>query len=307
MKTKPSGRRDTLTCLIRSMLNGMPSTPLQDEMPRMERGMAEIRSSSHRATNAKVFELITGQDIRRKRVLDIGAGKGHMVQHLGDHVRSLGGVPAEVLSACDLFPEFFLYEEVPCERMEFVHELPYASESFDIVYAIEVIEHLKNPYDFIHEMHRTVKPGGMAIITTPNILNLSSRLAYLFTGFFGLFGPLSLDPGDARRQWGHIMPLSAYYLAHGMRAAGFSSTEFHADRMKRSALFLSLLFLPLVKLSTWIYTVRIRRKKPAVHRDNAALMRAMGSLTMCGSRSVILVGRKQASTPGVLEQKGDSP
>jgi hypothetical protein len=77
--------------------------------------------------------------------------------------------------------------------------------------------------------------------------------------------------------------------------------------MKRSALFLSLFFLPLVKLSTWTYTARIRRKKPAVHRENAALMRAMGSLTMCGSRSVILVGRKQACMPGVLELKGDRP
>lgn len=254
--------------------------------------MAEIRSSSHRATNSRVFDLITAQDIRSKRILDIGAGKGYMVQLLGNHIKSLGGVPSDVLSACDLYPEFFLYDEITCRKMEFVSELPFAGESFDVVYAIEVIEHLRNPYDFIREMFRVVKPGGMAIITTPNILNLSSRLSYLFTGFYELFGPLSQDPRDARRQWGHIMPLSGYYLAHAMRTTGFAHVEFHADRLKRSALFLSLLFLPLLKMSTYLYGARIRRKKPAVYHDNAALMKLMSGLKLCSSRSVVLVGSK---------------
>lgn len=254
--------------------------------------MAEIRSSSHRTTNARVFDIITAQDIRSQRILDIGAGKGHMVQLLGNHVRSLGGVPAEVLHACDLYPEYFLYDEIRCEKMEFVSELPFAKDSFDVVYAIEVIEHLRNPYDFISEMYRVARPGGMAIITTPNILNVSSRLSYLFTGFFELFKPLSLDPLDARRQWGHIMPLSAYYLVHAMRTAGFADTRLHTDRLKRSALILSLFLLPLIKLSGSLYGAKIKRKRPAIHAQNADLMREMGSLRLCCSRSVVLVGRK---------------
>lgn len=254
--------------------------------------MTEIRSSSHRATNTRVFELITAQDIRSKRILDIGAGRGYMVQLLGSHVRSLGGVPSEVLCACDLFPEYFLYDEVRCERLDFVHELPFDSESFDVVYAIEVIEHLGNPYALVREMYRVVKPGGMAIITTPNILNLTSRVSYLLTGFYEMFGPLSLDPRDARRQWGHIMPLSAYYLAHAMRSAGFTATEFHADRIKKSALSLAIVLMPLLRLATYLYGARIRRKKPAVYRDNAALMKGMASLELCSSRSVVLAGRK---------------
>jgi len=258
----------------------------------MEWGMAEIRSSSHRSTNAKVFDLITAQGVLGKRILDIGAGRGHLVQLLGSHVRSLGGVPSEILCACDLFPEYFLYDEIPCESMEFVQKLPFAGESFDMVYAVEVIEHLKNPYDFISEMYRVTRPGGTAIVTTPNILNLSSRVSYLLTGFFEMFGPLSLDPRDARRQWGHIMPLSVYYLAHAMRTSGFTSTEIHVDRLKRSALFLSLLLLPALRLSSHLYAARIRRKKPAVHGDNTGLLKAINSMKVYSSRSVILAGRK---------------
>lgn len=254
--------------------------------------MTEIRSSSHRATNRKVFDLITGRGVQGKRILDIGAGKGYMAKLLGDHIKASGGVPAEALSACDLYPEYFLYQEVPCERMAFVSELPYPEGAFDVVYAIEVIEHLRNPYDFISEMFRVLKPGGMAIITTPNILNLSSRMTYLLCGFFELFGPLSSDARDARRTWGHIMPLSAYYLAHAMKMTGFTQATMHADRLKRSSLALFLLMWPVLKLSMHLYVRRLRRRKPVVFRENEQDLQAVSGLTACCSRSVVLVGEK---------------
>ncbi|MCK7510014.1 MAG: class I SAM-dependent methyltransferase [Desulfobacterales bacterium] len=122
--------------------------------------MAIIKASSHRSTNKRVFEIITEAGILDKRILDIGAGKGYMAQLLGNHVRDKGGQPAEVITACDLFPEYFAYEEIPCRKMDFANELPFADASFDIVYAVEVIEHLRNPYDFIQEIFRVVRPGG---------------------------------------------------------------------------------------------------------------------------------------------------
>jgi 2-polyprenyl-3-methyl-5-hydroxy-6-metoxy-1,4-benzoquinol methylase len=206
--------------------------------------MASIQSSSHRSTNDRVFKIITGNDLLMKRILDIGAGRGYMAQRLGEHIRAKGGVPAEVITACDLYPEYFAYEGTVCEKMEFINQLPFADECFDVAYAIEVIEHLKNPYDFIREMFRVVRPGGKVIITTPNILNLTSRISYLLTGFYSLFRPLSFDLHDARRQWGHIMPLSAYYLDHAMRTCGSRTTELYTDHLKRSSLFLFPMLFP---------------------------------------------------------------
>lgn len=255
--------------------------------------MAIIKASSHRSTNKRVFEIITEAGILGKRILDIGAGKGYMAQLLGNHVRDKGGQPSEVITACDLFPEYFAYEEIPCRKMDFANELPFADASFDIVYAVEVIEHLRNPYDFIQEIFRVVSPGGMAVITTPNILNLSSRFSYLLTGFFELFLPLSTDPVDARRQWGHIMPLSEYYLSHAMRTSGFRKTELSIDRIKRSSLFLYLLLLPVMKLSSSLYAARLRRKRPAIFQDNEEELKALNGWKLCCSRSVILVGHKE--------------
>ena len=254
--------------------------------------MASIQSSSHRSTNDRVYKIITDKDILHKRILDIGAGRGYMAQRLGEHVRSKGGVPADVIVACDLYPEYFSYEGTACEKMEFINQLPFADASFDIAYSIEVIEHLRNPYDFIREMFRVVRPGGKIIITTPNILNLTSRISYLFTGFYSLFRPLSFDQQDARRQWGHIMPLSAYYLDHAMRTCGSRGTEVHTDHLRRSSLFLFPMLFPMLKLSSLLYLRRLKKKKPVIYWSNVKELETVNGWKLCCSRSVILVGYK---------------
>ena len=44
----------------------------------------------------------------------------------------------------------------------------YASDSFDCVVSFQVIEHIQDDQLFLKEIHRVLKPGGLALITTPN-------------------------------------------------------------------------------------------------------------------------------------------
>ncbi len=41
--------------------------------------------------------------------------------------------------------------------------------SYDILVAIEVLEHLLDPAGFVRSAHRKLKPGGMMFLTTPNV------------------------------------------------------------------------------------------------------------------------------------------
>lgn len=45
---------------------------------------------------------------------------------------------------------------------------PFADNLFDVVITFQVIEHIQDDFNFLKEIHRVLKPGGLAIITTPN-------------------------------------------------------------------------------------------------------------------------------------------
>ena len=62
--------------------------------------------------------------------------------------------------------------------------LPFRTATFDLVLLLEVIEHLPDIPHVLREIARTLKPGGVAIVTTPNRLNVSSRIHYLLSGFY---------------------------------------------------------------------------------------------------------------------------
>ena len=46
-------------------------------------------------------------------------------------------------------------------------ELPFSSSTFDSIVSFQVMEHLREPKDFLKEAFRVLKPGGKMILTTP--------------------------------------------------------------------------------------------------------------------------------------------
>lgn len=57
---------------------------------------------------------------------------------------------------------------------------PFKSSVYDHVYAIQIIEHLYNPDNFFKEAYRVLKPGGILILTTPNLAAWYNRIIFLF-------------------------------------------------------------------------------------------------------------------------------
>ncbi len=103
-----------------------------------------------------------------KRVLDAGCGAGYGTAELAGQAASVTG--ADVAAAAVDFARShyqlpsLAFEQASCER------LPHADETFDLVVAFEVIEHLETWREFLLEARRVIAPGGQLIVSTPNKL-----------------------------------------------------------------------------------------------------------------------------------------
>lgn len=95
------------------------------------------------------------------RVLEIGTGSGYGIDIIAPH--------AEKFVTMDKFST--VIDNLP-ENVEMVTaiapKLPFPDSSFDFVISFQVIEHIKNDVEFVSEIHRVLRPGGEAIVSTPN-------------------------------------------------------------------------------------------------------------------------------------------
>ena len=187
---------------------------------------------SHPATTDKLLSLLEHEDLEGKRFLDLGAGNGYLSWKLHDFLEARGHNPVGMITACDLYPEKFNFDKISCMYADFSERVPLDDESFDYVFSMEVIEHVPNQLHLIRELHRLVRPGGKMFLTTPNVLNLNSRIRSLFTGTMPMFDILPIEDNDVTGVDGHIGPISLYYLYFFAKLAGFRTVDFHIDRSK---------------------------------------------------------------------------
>jgi SAM-dependent methyltransferase len=95
--------------------------------------------------------------------------------------------------------------------------------SFDVVIAAEVIEHLENPRAVVREMFRLLRPGGRALLSTPNNESFRSRVALLVRGHFVAFGDTSYPA--------HITALVRKDLTRILAEAGFGRPRFASRKL----------------------------------------------------------------------------
>ena len=170
--------------------------------------------------------------------LDIGAGRGELIRLLQKAYRCNS-------SACDYHVERFGLKDVPIVAVNLdLQPLPYENDSFDLVTCSEVVEHLENYRSALREAYRVLRPGGSIIVTTPNVLNVYSRVRYLVCGFANLFGPLPTRNDKLYSTGGHITPIPYFYLAHALTDAGFIDICLEGDKIQRTSVFWLLLFFP---------------------------------------------------------------
>jgi SAM-dependent methyltransferase len=197
-------------------------------------------------THALVLELFRSFLPEPGRVLDLAAGQGAFsikLRDLGHDVR-----------AVDVSRDNWKVPDIPVTiadlDSEFAAAISDAEQKFDAVVAIEIIEHLENPFRFVRECAKLLKPGGLLFLTTPNVEAVNSRLIFLYTGRLSGFGAYeTVRPA-------HITPIFKWKLDMIFGEAGFEIVKECYNRIvlstgtnlkPRIAAVIARLVSPLVK------------------------------------------------------------
>lgn len=191
-----------------------------------------------RGTHEHVLRVVCEEFPQRQAdVLDVGAGRGGLSRRLHE-----AGFRVQ---ACDLDPAAFGVPGIECRRVDAGGALPYADASFDLVLAVELVEHIENHGTFFDELSRVLKPGGKALFTTPNILSLKSRMRFLLSGYFYSFG--TLDPAVRDPASQHITPFTLDRYLWRLGQSGLHLSRLATDKRQTSSLLLGFL-MPLTRL-----------------------------------------------------------
>lgn len=115
----------------------------------------------------------TPDGLRGKRVLEIGAACGaQLICAARDHGAVAAGVEPsddEFAANIHLAKLLFAYHGLPPLICEAAGEnLPFAADTFDVVFSLNVLEHVQDPERVLAETVRTLKPGGIAVMVAPN-------------------------------------------------------------------------------------------------------------------------------------------
>lgn len=127
--------------------------------------------------DSKIANIIKNAKPKDKICLDIGPGNGRWINFFkGFDCKKIFAldISENVKEKCQgLCDDFFLMD---LENQA----IPIKSNSVDIIIAIEVIEHIRDSEEFLKEILRVSKPGGLILLTMPNIVSLISRIRMFF-------------------------------------------------------------------------------------------------------------------------------
>lgn len=141
-----------------------------------------------------------------------------------EHFLELGGSSSNFIKYIETTPKICLVDVVRPEydqknlfyiNSDLNEGIPFKPETFDAVFAGEIIEHLLDTDEFLNEIHRILKPKGILVLTTPNA-----------SSFINLYKWLKKDQfvhNDYKiGQSGHVRYYSPKALIRQIKARGFT-------------------------------------------------------------------------------------
>jgi SAM-dependent methyltransferase len=121
----------------------------------------EKMSVASRPWIERVRQILKGNET----VLDVGCSTGHVLVGIRDRAARIFGqeLSRKEITYCRETHGLDVSDAPLSER--------FASESFDYILLIFVLEHIAQPVEFLRELRRLLRPGGQLLIVVPNVMD----------------------------------------------------------------------------------------------------------------------------------------
>src|SRR5579859_6740695 len=118
-----------------------------------------------RASGDQLEALVRSKVTPDSRILDLGCGRGGVVELFWREVKLAAGLDPDSPSLSEHRAPGMPVVRGVGER------LPFAGSSFDLIVCVWVLEHLEEPQATLREVRRVLRPGGHFVFLTPNLSN----------------------------------------------------------------------------------------------------------------------------------------
>jgi methionine biosynthesis protein MetW len=152
------------------------------------------------------------------RVLDVGCGDGRTCGlWLRDHAAEYVGVDISELAIREARAA-----GLDARLIQDATDLPFADGQFDVVVCVEVLEHVFLPHRVAVEILRVLRPGGVCLVTVPNVTYWRRRLEFM-VGRWNPFG----DGFSITQPWRdpHIRFFTRGSLENMLLSSGFMDVK----------------------------------------------------------------------------------
>lgn len=97
-------------------------------------------------------------------LLEVGASSGQFLIHVKDKVAEVNAIELDKACCAFLGSELGIAADA-----EFLEKSRFADQTYDVVCAFQVIEHVEQPVEFLKTLRQAMKKGGTLFIEAPNL------------------------------------------------------------------------------------------------------------------------------------------
>jgi ubiquinone/menaquinone biosynthesis C-methylase UbiE len=207
----------------------------------------------------QLYKLLKGRE--NLRILNVGAALGASSVML----KEFGNVTSIEYNkeCCEFVKKQFNYD--------FIHgsitELPFEDNTFDVVCAFDVVEHVQEDTQAIKELHRVCKPGGFTFTTVPTFKFMWSEhdeinehvRRYTMTSYLKLFN--SVDSSICFRSYFNFwlfFPIAAFRIGSSLWKKNNNKKMARSDNSKINGGLLSKVLLTVFRSETYMLKKGVR-------------------------------------------------